>query len=133
MLDLPRTGSSDPLSLNALNASSHVQILELLLLHEAPIDTRNKQHWTPLHRAAQNNHTRAATLLVENGATLRAVNQDGNTPLHIACQANHLAMIKLLLQLGADSSTTNAEGKTPLDVCLTDIARDAVGKTGVTE
>ena len=118
-------------------AEGDLQLVKLLVNHQAQIDPEVDPTKKPLALAVENGHLEVAQLLIENGAetTLQIVveigdlkatedrlaknkdqinNKEGNLPLHVAAAQGHLAMVNLLLANGADAAAKNFAGWTPL-------------------
>ena len=77
------------------------EVLELLQRGVPPNSdyyTREKDGYTPLHRACACNHLHIAELLIKFGAIVAATTNYGWTPLHCACLYNSKATAKLLLE-----------------------------------
>ena len=72
-----------------------MQVIQLLVRKQSPIDAINRAQWTPLHRAAYNGRKDAVGALVRLGASLLTGNRDGNTALHLACHMNHLSVVQV--------------------------------------
>lgn len=74
------------------------------LVHEEPrlVDVRDKDGYTPLHRACYNDHLDAVNLLLSYGASVSAKTLNGWEPLHSACHWNHPSCVARLLAAGAD-------------------------------
>jgi ankyrin repeat protein len=82
---------------------------------EAP-DARDRDGFTPLHLAAQENAVEAARTLLDHGAEVDSVNKYGNTPLFVSVfnSRGRGEMINLLRERGADTEKMNDSGQTPV-------------------
>jgi len=82
------------------------------------VDARDKNGWTPLHRAAAlNPNPEIIQALVRLGADINARDKDGLTPLHWAAFVNSNPQVVLvLLDLGADPKARTSDGKTAWDL-----------------
>jgi ankyrin repeat protein len=132
--------------------------IDLLAEAGTPVDTPDKDGWTPLHWAARNQHAAAVAALLAHGAKANARTRSkafagqmlyqspvGQTPLHLA--GGHAETLRLLLAHGADANARDADGRTPLHVASYDVeavklllahgadanARDRSGKTPLVE
>uniref|UniRef100_A0A8B9SHT2 Ankyrin repeat domain 49 n=1 Tax=Anas platyrhynchos TaxID=8839 RepID=A0A8B9SHT2_ANAPL len=82
----------------------------------APINARDEDQYTPLHRAAYSGHLDMARELVAQGADVHAQTVDGWTPLHSACKWNNTKVASFLLQQGADINAQTNGLLTPLHI-----------------
>jgi len=93
----------------------HVDVVHLLLDHEAQADARDDNGDTPLLWAAMRGNRAIADLLLAHGADVNARDTaHGATPLHMAVRNGHRAVAELLAAHGADLKARDKEGKTPL-------------------
>ncbi|XP_068786579.1 ankyrin repeat domain-containing protein 49 isoform X2 [Struthio camelus] len=63
-------------------------VRRLLSQKLAPVNARDEDQYTPLHRAAYSGHLDIARELVAQGADVHALTVDGWTPLHSALQVS---------------------------------------------
>ncbi len=101
--------------------AAHVKVL---LDHDAAVDARDADWYTPLTLLAKYYHSgvvgdkeevEIARMLLEKGADVNAVNAFGETPLLCLAEANmdkHLGFARLLIEHGADVNRQNYEGNT---------------------
>lgn len=89
--------------------------VKLLLDAKAPVDARDEDTRTPLHRAIDTGNCETARVLITAGADVSAMDITRWTPLHHACKAGHLEAAKLLLE--ARAAVQKEE-----PVCLTPLA-----------
>ncbi|KAM5245676.1 ankyrin repeat domain-containing protein 49 [Ctenodactylus gundi] len=89
-------------------------VRRLLAEKAAHVNTRDKDRYTPLHRAAYNGHLEIVRELVAQGADVHAVTVDGWTPLHSACRWNNTRVASFLLQHDADVNAQTHGLLTPL-------------------
>ncbi len=84
--------------------------------HGDEVNFADKEGFTPLHFAAQQQHADVAAQLIEAGADLNARNRFGNTPLWGAllnvCDGDG-EVVHVLLSAGADPDTENNYGASP--------------------
>jgi ankyrin len=100
-----------------------VRVAQLLLDHGADVDTRRKDHQTPLHVASSFGNVEIVRLLLDNGADIGAAWGDlGGKPLHrVSCREykspeDGVRVAQLLLDRGADVNTRRTDNQTPLHV-----------------
>lgn len=96
-------------------AHDNFAAVEELLGAGEPVDSRSRDHATPLINAALESKFAIAELLISKGADVMARNSGGFTPLHAAAFSGSLPISKLLLQNGAKlDDAANKSGVTPL-------------------
>ena len=99
-----------------------VRIAELLLEHGAEVDTRDKDHWTPLHFSSRLGKLEMVRLLLDHSAEVNAETEKGEQPLHevsygeYRSQEDGVRVAQLLLERGADVNTRRNDYWTPLHV-----------------
>jgi ankyrin repeat protein len=97
-----------------------VRVAQLLLDRGADVNTRRKDHWTPLHHASHFGNVEIARLLLDHGADPEAAGDMEQTPLHHVSYAKYrsqedgIRVAKLLLDRGADVNTQRKDGWMPL-------------------
>ncbi|NXL72760.1 ANR49 protein, partial [Leptocoma aspasia] len=91
-------------------------VKRLLMEKLAPVNARDEDQYTPLHRAAYSGHLDVAHELVAQGADVHAQTVDGWTPLHSACKWNNTGVAAFLLQQGADINAQTNGLLTPLHI-----------------
>ncbi|XP_046662086.1 ankyrin repeat domain-containing protein 49-like isoform X2 [Homalodisca vitripennis] len=89
-------------------------ILKLINENPSIVHVRDKDGYTPLHRASYNNHVDAVEILIQNGANIAAKTEDGWQPLHSACKWNNVKCVAKLLAYGADINALSVGDITPL-------------------
>jgi ankyrin repeat protein len=94
----------------------HLDIIDLVLSAGADVNSRDKEHRTPLHVAVWSGGGRVAEILLEHGADVNVTDRSGDTPLHMAAKKLNAEACKLLLQHGADPNARERHGDTPLHV-----------------
>jgi len=112
--------SEDWPSLQALHAAvkvqGHVDVVNALIQHNAPVDAKTSKGNTPLMFAAGGGHTDCGIILLRHGSDVNAQNVDGDTPLHRAVKEGHVKMVQLLLDKGGDKTIKNSTGQTAVDI-----------------
>ena len=97
-----------------------VRVAELLLEHGAEVDTRDKDHWTPLHFASQYGKAEILRLLLDHGAEVNAETDNREKPLHLVSYGEYKSqevgvhLIQLLLERSADVNARRNDHQTPL-------------------
>jgi ankyrin repeat protein len=84
----------------------------------ADVNLQDKNGYTPLHFAAQQQEAEIARLLLDAGATVDARDEHGNTPLSNAVfyYQGDGAVIRLLRERGADPFAANNHGVSPVSL-----------------
>jgi len=82
----------------------------------ADVNAADKNGWTPLHFAAQENAAKAVELLLRAGASVDVPDKQGNTALFRAVSSfrGDGTTIQLLRQHGADPYLANNHGNSPV-------------------
>ena len=90
---------------------------------------RDREGWTPLHRAAERGNLEILKKLLKEGADLHATNEiNGNNALMIASEEGHTEIIQELLKRGADVNAKNDDKKTALYLASNNGKRDAAAE-----
>jgi ankyrin repeat protein len=74
-------------------------VIELLLLHKADVDTRGSENWTPLHWSSREGGVHTVWALLEHGADVNAFSETDGTPLHLALQDGFLDVGRCCLDM----------------------------------
>jgi ankyrin repeat protein len=97
-----------------------VRVAQLLLDRGADVNTRRKDHWTPLHHASHFGNVEIVRLFLDHGADHEAAGYKEQTPLHHVSYAEYrsqedgIRVAKLLLDRGAEVNTQRKDDWTPL-------------------
>jgi ankyrin repeat protein len=93
--------------------------------YRADLNAKNKNGWTPLHRAALRGQVKVAEYLLnfkdeddnnpEVLVDINAQSHNKNTPLHVASIAGKLQIVDLLVERNADREIKGEHGWIPLD------------------
>jgi len=107
----------------------YVSSVELLLAHNAQVNAKDRDGFTPLHRAAfaggmseRANFSGVVEVLLAHGADVNAKDITNDTPLHSAAAGGYenvvdrVNLVKVLLAHGADIYARNKDGRTPYDL-----------------
>jgi ankyrin repeat protein len=87
--------------LMAAAEAGHVNIVFLLLWHDAEVNAQDSVGWTPLMRAAAGRHIEVARLLLAYGADVYRKNDAGETALTWAQNKGATDIVELLIEAGA--------------------------------
>ena len=85
-----------PLHFAAINGNE--TIIELLLSHNADVNSRSKTEAAPLHLASQEGHLVAVVALLQAGADPFLPRQGGALPIHQAANKNHSQVARILIE-----------------------------------
>lgn len=99
----------------------NLELMNWLREHGANIDAQDRNGWSALHFAIQQNHFDIVQWLVEQGAAIEPQDSYGNTPLWRAtfeAQGDY-RIVDFLVRNGADPSVKNGSGRSPLDMAET--------------
>lgn len=95
--------------------NGNVETVENLLKDDSNlVHARDKDGYTPLHRACYGDHLKTVEVLLRAGADLEAGTLDGWRPLHSACRWNNARIVALLLAHGACVNAPSEGAQTPL-------------------
>jgi ankyrin repeat protein len=82
------------------------------------VNSRNRNHQTPLHCAAKRDHIDCMRQLIHRGADVNAVERDNWSVLHYAAFSSSLDCVKVLVENGANIECENITLETPLQLAL---------------
>lgn len=103
--------------------------VQVLLLHDASVCSRNQYDQTPLHYAAAAKQEEIVKLLLENCSSSSAINlrdMRGTAPIHEGAAKGSLAIVKLLLKEGAEINIRDKQGELPLHKAAKTAAYDVM-------
>lgn len=89
-------------------------IKDLISLNKSLLLHKDKDGYTPLHRACYNNHEKVVEYLLSIGADYSSQTEDNWQPLHSACRWNNARIAVMLLDAGADINALTTGNQTPL-------------------
>ncbi|XP_019763189.1 ankyrin repeat and KH domain-containing protein 1 isoform X1 [Dendroctonus ponderosae] len=92
-------------------SAGHLEIVRLLIHHQADVNAQSTSGNTPLMYACAGGHTEAVKYLLDHGANVEDHNENGHTPLMEAASAGHVGLAKILLMNGAGINTHSNEFK----------------------
>jgi len=106
----------------------HLEIVQVLLEHNADANSQDEQDLTPMHKAslygnAKGDYPQIVRLLLENGANPNALDNKRRTPLHLVSSLGlvlslRLEAARILLAHGADVDAEDEDGRSPSQVAL---------------
>jgi ankyrin repeat protein len=122
LVNQPAEENATPLyySLGYGGQEINIEIIKLLLKHEADVKIAMNDGDTPMHMAHYKSSKEAIELLLENGANLHAQNNDKKTPLHCMLESKTSSQDLKMQVIEAykqkyDFSIQDKDGKTPID------------------
>lgn len=122
--------NKDRTPLHAAAFSGHVDCVQLLISHDAPVDTADQSGRTALMMAAEKGRVGALeALLTGANANLSLTDKEGNTALHLACSSGKEDCVLLILEKLSDSALINATNtalQTPLHLAARSGLKQAV-------
>ena len=100
-------------------ANGPLELVQILLKHNAIVNKKDKWNYTPLHDTLDSKAIISIVeILLENGADIDARNGLGQTPLHqalhIAVSKRNVQILKCLIANGANINKQNGHDETPL-------------------
>lgn len=99
-----------------LRLAHTTEIANLLIEHDADVNTLSGDGWTPLMAAASRGDVTIVERLLCAGADPDATNPNGWTALHFAAKGGHAEIADLILIAGARPQPQNSEGDTPIAI-----------------
>ncbi|KAK2516478.1 hypothetical protein Q9233_013769 [Columba guinea] len=119
--------------LHAAAFADNVHGLQLLLRHQAEVDTTDKLGRTPLMMASENGHSAALEfLLYQAKANITVLDVNKNTALHLACSKGHEKCALLILGETHDLGLINASNSA-LQMPLHIAARNGLASVDVAD
>lgn len=91
-------------ALQAASQNGHVEIIKVLLKHNANVEIEDKDGDRAVHHAAFGDEPMVISVLAQAHADMNARNKRRQTPLHIAVNKGHIQVVRKLLDLGCHSS-----------------------------
>ncbi|KAH8980600.1 ankyrin repeat-containing domain protein [Lactarius hatsudake] len=105
-------GDTGPL--HRTSPSRRVDVVQLLLEHNADVNCPDQASVTPLHAASTRGKLEISRLLVKRGANVNCRDDKGRTPLRSVSYHGHLDVAQLLIDSGADVDACDYRSWTPL-------------------
>jgi ankyrin repeat protein len=109
-----KQGNDDETALHAAARHNHDSIVELLLIHGADPDTKDKSLRTPLHMAASKGSQNAAIVLMANGAKINITDLYGFSPLNLCLKGHYFTLASDMFLFSADINFRGSKGSTVL-------------------
>lgn len=109
-----RTKERGSLPLHLAAVKGNIELVKLFLQNGNNINDQDKEGWTSLHIASEENKQKMVEFLVEKGGDVDRAGNKGksDTPLNIAIQSGHCNLVSFLLQVGADSNKGKSSAST---------------------
>jgi ankyrin repeat protein len=85
-----------------LTENQKLEQTKIAIDNGADVNVKNKEGYTPLHRACIWGYLNIAKLLIENKADVNIKTNRGSASLHFACSWGYLNIVKLLIENSAD-------------------------------
>ncbi|KAJ5574827.1 hypothetical protein N7450_008726 [Penicillium hetheringtonii] len=85
-------------ALHIATAHDRVDIVQLLLQHDANVNACSDGGWTPLHNACDKGCVEIVQILLREKAHINSQLLNGVTPLHLAAQGGHREVVECLLE-----------------------------------
>ncbi|KAL5283184.1 ANKRD17 family protein [Megaselia abdita] len=104
-------GQKDCTPLMEAASAGHLDIVKLLIAHNADVNAQCATGNTPLMFSCASGHVEVVKELLKHGANVEDQNENGHTPLMEAASAGHVEVAKVLLEHGAGINTHSNEFK----------------------
>ncbi|KAI0099851.1 putative ankyrin repeat protein [Nemania sp. FL0031] len=100
--------------LHSIREKTPVSIVQLLVEAGTPLDTRDRDGYTPLAIAIGKGNESAAKYIIEQGANTNVSGPGFDSILHLAVAKGMLNLVKLLINVDADGRAVDLENGEPL-------------------
>ena len=117
----------DYTSLHWATQNNRVDVVRMLVKHNANVEARNEFDQTPLHLACFFGHENVFDELVKMGADVNVRDSKGGTPLHKACKKGQPHMVNKLIDNGANIDAQDDMGNTPVHRAFQCDSRTCIG------
>ncbi|KAL9087151.1 MAG: hypothetical protein Q9165_006802 [Trypethelium subeluteriae] len=95
-----------------------IDVVRVLLKHQASTTCQSLMWGTPLHCAVLKKNREIIMALLQNGVAVNTRDYAGNTPFNMAARTSRKDIVQLLLQYGAEVTIANHLGETPLAAAI---------------
>ena len=106
----------------------NVEAVKELMRKKPTTNLKDKENYTPLHRAAEENSIHVIEYLLQNGyadPTERSID-DNYVPLHVAAEKGNFMCVKMFLKYNVADKPRTSDDKTPLDLAIENRCEDSV-------
>ncbi|RDW62024.1 hypothetical protein BP6252_11457 [Coleophoma cylindrospora] len=83
-------------------ANGNFRVVKFLVEHQAEVNMKTDDGFTPLYIASQNGHIEVVKFLVEHQAEVNTKTDDGSTPLYVASRNGYIEVVKFLVEHQAE-------------------------------
>ncbi|MCC2669467.1 MAG: serine/threonine-protein phosphatase 6 regulatory ankyrin repeat subunit B-like isoform [Armatimonadetes bacterium] len=100
------------------NTQSRVEVVKLLLRHQADFNARTSAGMSLVSLAVENNYPDLLRFAIEKGASLQAPARDGTVPIVAAAGRGNVECFRILVEHGVSVETRSPSGETLLSLAL---------------
>ena len=122
-IDVNQPGNQSETALHLAAEQGNVEVVKILLAHQANVHAKNIQGRTPLHLAAYDGKPEIIQLLLDHNASIEAKDNQGQTPLHRAAVAERVEAVQRLVNHQANIAAIDLNGKRPYDLAELDAVK----------
>ena len=125
---IEQTDSLGDTPLHLASANGHLSIVNLLLEHEAQLNTKNRNGSTALELSCRLGYFEISKILISKYSVMQnhEVEKKSEYPLHIACHEGAYELVDLLLAKGAVIDILTEENKNCLDIAISRGHREVI-------
>jgi ankyrin repeat protein len=98
----------------AAASRAHALCIKILITNGSDVNVRNKDGWTALRCAVEQNHLETAGTLIGLNADVNICSTDGRSPVYAAAAAGRAAIVSILVAHGADVNICDRNGVSPV-------------------
>lgn len=106
-LDINYINEEGQTRLHMIKEKTPASIVQLLVEAKIPLDTPDKDGYTPLAIAIREGNESVARYLIEHGANINAFSPSFGSIIHLAVTKGVVSFVKLLIDSGADREAVN--------------------------
>ena len=122
-IDVNQPGNQSETALHLAAEQGNLEVVKILLAHQANVHAKNIQGRTPLHLAAYDGKPEVIQLLLDHNASIEAKDNQGQTPLHRAAVAEQVEAVQLLVKYQANIAAIDHNGRIPYDLAELDAVK----------